>query len=1139
MFIFNKINIKHCIKHCFRFTDEAPLDDENDQLLYVRERVAFKFQEANGWIDTESQQSSRDELVAKTKRIVDLSAPKFKTSDDRYKEFSQQRRLDIQKLGLSSFIGDTRGNNERKKDENRTRSSKHETEKDKRISTFTVQAGPSVNIKGELNTQNLENIHISPDPSFVQENPNVGTYMICHDFCKKNDGFSPGKKEKVVRISDDSNSKNNMRSTNGKSKKGSSKDEDEISAEISDKLERIDIASKECPGVFVESDEKLMENKTEESLMKNLENKENLESTMNLKLTQSINDKSIQKVSNLKPDNEAVKKEAITEHNSKITFKNEQKQIRFDEQASKPNRNREKEKEICSNLRQDSTLTRILEDNNEKLKYSLSLADSKINDELPLSSNIIEEIYKINKKRHKEICEKRKTENEEERYKEIDKRFSSIVKKYCEKDEKVEKSKIDNENSSHVLSPSIISSEDSEGSDELYTLYEPAVDELDGVLSSYNKIIDNIVRSTKTIDKFLSRPELEEYQVDDTTRMKTSKKLIEPVSLGEEKTYKKRKCSAQSRSKQGTKIKTVKDRLPATNKNINKEWDVNKMKRVKGTIFTKKDHDSKKKYTAPKISNKFPTRLNSLMKDGSSVWKEFPQQEETSESNEDISKDGKTIGINASKQIPRHKTHLFRIVNDSSNLTTSSNYPQSSSIDMKNGDDTRITEEMSKSLTINDEIREKTTILKINSLKVDQDNEVQKENFETLQNIVCPGILKQESRGSKNLIARVLCEETRLIEDKIKNIFNVNEIVPLIVKNLTENLKSDETNLKLLIVEDSNNVGSNRNQIAQIVEERESNDEKMRKTEKQDLQLERLPSEGNFSAAETIKYNGEIMGENILNKSDGKYSILIESIPNSEDELKRNQSISQSKNENTRDEEVDKINFNIDLKKSAETDNNISKRNNENIISKDIDIQRKEINSENLISTKTVSNIVNESNENKKYNAMYVNEKINLHNEDTNLNGINKISLITNDEKTENVKHNDFEISDKNPDLKKEKSVELYSIKDAEKNDKQFDNNFSQASSSNSLRNFISFRSSSRNLSRTSSNNPEFSQDINELGHIRESSVAIDNKIRNNLLYNLLEKKKILSNVYDDLDKKFSSTYIDTNYSSLLNQEYR
>lgn len=1109
--------------------------------------MAFKFQEANGWIDTESQQSSREELVAKTKRIVDLSAPKFKTSDDRYKEFSQQRRLDIQKLGLSSFIGDTHGNNERKKDENRARSSKHEAEKDKRISTFTVQAGPSVSIKGELITQNLENIHISPDPSFVQENPNVGTYMICHDFCKKNDGFSPRKKEKVVRISDDmnnGNSKNGMRSTNGKSKKGSSKDEDEISAEISDKLERIDIASKECPGV--ENNEKLTEIKTEESLMKNLENKENHESTMNLKLTQSINDKSIQKVSNLKPDNETVEEEAITEHNSKITFKNEQKQIRFDEQASRPNRNREKEKEICSNLRQESTLTRNLEDNNEKLKCSLSLADSKINDELPLSSNIIEEIYKINKKRHKEICEKRKTENEEERYKEIDKRFSDIVKKYCEKDEKVEKSKIDKENSSHVLSPSIISSDDSEGSDELYTLYEPAVDELDGVLSSYNKIIDDIVRSTKTIDKFLSRPELEEYQVDDTiSGMKTGKKLIEPVSSGKEKARKKRKCSAQSRSKQGTvsKIKssTVKDRLPATNKNINKEWDVNKMKRVKGTtIFTKKDHDSKKKYAAPKISNKFPTRFDSLMRYRSSVWKKFPQQEETSESNEDISKDGKRIGINGRKQIPRHKTHLFRIVNDSSNLTTSSNYPQSSSIDTGNGNDTRITEEMSKLLTINDEIREKATILrKINSLKVDKDNEVQKENFETLQNIVCPGILKQESRGSKNLIARVLCEETRLIEDKIKNIFNVNEIVPLIVKNLTENLKSDETNLKLLIVEDSNNVGSNRNQIAQIVEERESNDEKMR-SEKQDLQLERLPSEGNFSAVEPIKYNGEIMGENILNKSDGKYSILIESIPNSEDELKRNQSISQSKNENTRDEEVDKINFNIDLKKSAETDNNISKRNNENIISKDIDIQRKEIISENLISTKIVSNIVNESNENKKYNAMYVNEKINLHNEDINLNGINKISLVTNDEKTENVKHNDFEISDKNPDLKKEKAVELYSIKDSEKNDKQFDNNFSQASSSNSLRiNCISLRSSSRNLSRTSSNNPEFSQDMNELGHIRESSVAIDNKIRNNLLYNLLEKKKILSNVYDDLDKKFSSTYIDTNYSSLFNQEYR
>lgn len=1088
---------------CFRYTDEAPLDDENDQLLYIRERVAFKFQEANGWIDTESQQSSREELVAKTKRIVDLSAPKFKTCDDRYKEFSQQRRLDVRKFGLAPFTCDTRENNEKRKDENR--SSKRETEKDRKISTFTVQAGPSVNIKGELITQNLENIHISPDSSFAQENRNVGTYMICHDFSKRN-GLSPRKKEKVVRISDDNGKSTNVKSTNGR--KGNSKDGDEIGnkTDISEKLERTDIASKEC------SNERLIEDKTEESSLMT----KNLESTMNLKLTQSINEKSVQKISNLKSESETVKEEADS---SKITLKSDQRQIRFDEQISKKPRNREKE-EICS--KQDSTLT--LEDNNERRnKYPLSLADSKINDELPLPSDIIEQIYKINKKRHKEVCgnEKRRTEKEEERYKEIDKRFNDIVKKYCDKDGKLEKSQIDDEDSNHILSLSIISSEESEGSDELYTLYEPAVDELDGVLSSYDKIINNIVQSTRTIDKFLSRPELEEYRVEDKT-IKTGEKSYDPVSLSKEKMYKKRKCSKQSTR---MKSSTVKDRVPAGNKNISKEWDANKMKRVK--IFGKKDHDSKKKYA--KISSKFPSRLmNSLMKERSNVWKKF-QQEETSESNEDIGRT--TTRINASK----HKTRLFRIVNDSSNLTTSSNYPQSSSIDTKNGNDTRVTTgEISKSL-INDEMfRGKRTISKINSLM--KEDEDRKGNLGTLENIVCTDILKQvvpEARCSKNLI--VLREETRLIEDKIKNIFNVSEIVPLIVKSL----KRDETNfenLKLLIVEDSSNVGSN--EMVRIVEERESNDEKMRS---EDLQLEHLPSEGNSNAVETIK----CYGENILNKTDGKNSVLIESIPNSEDELKRSQSISRSKNENTRDEQVNKTNFNIDLKKNAETDNvnNISekeevKRNSENIISKDIDIQKKEINSENLISPKIVSNIVNESDGNKKYNAMYVNKKINLRNEDTNLNDINKISLTTNDEKIENVKHNDL---DKSPDLKKEKSVELHSVKDTEKNDEQFDNNFSQVLSSNSLRNCISLRSSSKNYSKTSSNNPELSQNMNEFRHIAEAS-SIDDKIKNNFSYNLsynLEKKRILSNVYDDLDKKFSSTYIDTNYSSLLNQEYR
>ncbi|XP_043524822.1 uncharacterized protein LOC122536484 isoform X4 [Frieseomelitta varia] len=1009
--------------------DEATFDDENDQLLYVRERVACKFQEANGWIDTDSGNSHRfaneERDQPTSKRLVDLSAPKFQISADRYEEFSRQRRLDIRRLGLASSrsVDEPENDDMVKKIDDGVRSPRKGTERDERMDVFSVQIGPSVNIKGDLVAQNLANIHISPDPSFTRENQNIGTYVVRRDSCKRNEA----RREKIARMVEE--------------------DEDAV------RLKKPD-------GGISDSDRSSVLTNIEK-LEKHVENVCEADGSLAMN-SDNISERNLESISRDEGRNLEEPKATLPEE--KVTLKSEQKQVRFEERCSE-----KEEKEITNpsvtecrenRLEMEEDATRISEEKNLRTRTErrkCSLKQFEANDEhVPLSSREVAEKHKTSRKEHRET--------REDRRKGIEERFANIVRACRDRGDERSKCRDDDEDS-NVVSPSCTIS--AESSDESHPdsldlrFYEPSVNELDDVLASYDEIIGNIVQSTRTIDEFLSRSELREYCVDDdgSNLVSSDRGRIEETEV-KSAAARERSLSIDSKGRRGqsSRDKLKKVGMPARSRHsesLNRDWidglllvasgSLNEERDLKEMNF--EDDMAKRRGERPAMKTR-DIKMKDRLDRSDRLAEERRASSETSE----------TID----RQTFPRKARLFRIVNDSSSLTASSIYPLTSSTN-----NTRLSDETSR-LSNNDEPVKEGTISKIN-----------------------PSETKGDSQNVPLDVLKGIKLESFI--DRAKNVLSVNEIVvPAVIKSLLEAAYPE--NLRSPITErysPCNNVDSNVRTA-----EGKSNDE----SERRDSQLEPpLNSEG--------RRNG---GEPTSDKSVLKCGEMA-----------------------SRDEEADKIGCCIEG--SSETGGKVLdgtrsnfERSNENSVDSRTN--------KNLISTRTESNVADESTKSgEPSRTSGTLEDDLLHDvgkEETNL-------MENAGESEENLKRDDSEASNENlvASEKVENLVEPPSIENTG-NDDGFVKRITQ-DSSDSLRDCASLRSSLRNLSRSSSNNNtkpscEFER--------TERCNATDDKIENtnNPRFDSVEREKILSEVYDEMNKKlFSSTCLDTNTncSSFLDQQ--
>ncbi|KYM92954.1 hypothetical protein ALC53_00493 [Atta colombica] len=181
-------------QHRNMYLDELPLDDEMEERLYVRELVASKFQDAcSSKLSEANDKSARSEkrdFPRVTVRRVDLSAPKFRMSRRRRADWSSLgygsdnrshgRASPTRVLSKNSINNvETTARDDRARDRRRMLSA--------RGNECEIQIGPSVHIVDrELVKQDLEDVHISPEPYPAQSRANTATYILCHDVIQTN-----------------------------------------------------------------------------------------------------------------------------------------------------------------------------------------------------------------------------------------------------------------------------------------------------------------------------------------------------------------------------------------------------------------------------------------------------------------------------------------------------------------------------------------------------------------------------------------------------------------------------------------------------------------------------------------------------------------------------------------------------------------------------------------------------------------------------------------------------------------------------------------------------------------------------------------------------------------------------------------
>jgi len=184
----------------YRYSDDPPLDDEAEELLYIRELVASKFHEpCSSRCEDASGKASSREFARVSVRRVDLSAPKFRMpqrrrrddwsslkygdTDDRGSRERASLTEALSKVSLRDGGKATPRDNCARDRRRASASSATECELVRaRGNACRIQIGPSLHIVDrELTRQDLEDMHISPEPSQAQSRANTATYALRHD----------------------------------------------------------------------------------------------------------------------------------------------------------------------------------------------------------------------------------------------------------------------------------------------------------------------------------------------------------------------------------------------------------------------------------------------------------------------------------------------------------------------------------------------------------------------------------------------------------------------------------------------------------------------------------------------------------------------------------------------------------------------------------------------------------------------------------------------------------------------------------------------------------------------------------------------------------------------------------------------
>ncbi|XP_078038198.1 uncharacterized protein LOC144470665 [Augochlora pura] len=1047
------------------YSAEVSLDDENDQLLYVRERVASKFQEANGWPDANYKSLENEGTLyertprARSKRTTDFSAPKFKMPEERGKEFKCRASYGVQDPGVPAT--DTQSK-ERAKGPDEISN----LERNSRLKTFTYQACPTVNIERQLTTQNLQSIHISPDPSFVQENANVATYIVSHGCRPK----SQTRKEKFVKIFEESKDAASGKQSSEKQRRKHGRATNEVTnsnessrssvskgstAEVAEKSGGTSLANVGNDGEDAREREERaaisVENEDLESSSFNNRKSEDREVQVEIEAFEERTDGGA-------PDR--TPKDAVS-------VKSDHKQVHFSE-------------EVREDIVKPSTET----GDDEERSKPFELEDETVPDHNfhPLEGS---SIMGGNEGGYKKKEKNSHDEKNREHYKIIEENFASLRQKYCK------------QNDESVEEPSLFESSRVDTSGEVSEcsaddeLYYPAIDELDNVLLAYNSIIDEASQSMRTMDKYLTRPELREFlQSDEASQSSESP------------------TPSQRNNFEPAKGKSVRDQRDVKHRHVNDaQRTCETMSQAKGARsvklesarFNKLDYNSKNKYIprknsidAPSISDaKFRRRTGADPRTSSNI--------ETALTESDSDKIAKHIEKTLVKffQVQRSRdANAFRASEESSSLTTSMN-PS-----VVNTDTQSLREDKSGAMS-----------------GVSGNNVLEKDSSPPSNAATIHDFEQAEARAD--------------LENKIKDALDLEEMMPILVKNLLQNFQNGATssphNLELLITENApeNNVDSN---VHEMETARLKTDDKSEKNYSE--------TEIRRGAMEIVKSGVDITEKNANGELHTLVNVNADFVDKPASRFSNSEQLATSSWQENSAAEPSKINANTESSRellSAKNDS-ASNRKMENSVTSN--------NDGSSASTRNVSSIAAakmEADENRADERMRsdvavcvdtVSETMN------NLSGKNKETECTRPQDSVNE-----EFLSKPSSKVENEEIESRLDQNNTKVPVECDDSARRASSSDSLRDCVSLPSSSRNEPKLL-NMMESIGKINEINQHKETNNAV-NSISNRVFNekhprgHIFEKEKILSDLYDEIHEQLLHSTFAMNHSAPTQQNTR
>ncbi|XP_032687331.1 serine-rich adhesin for platelets-like [Odontomachus brunneus] len=185
------------------FADDPPLDDEVEELLYIRELVTSKFQETS--YPGRPEASSEENASRITTRRVDLSAPKFRTSQRRRvavrtslecgtDEQRSRGRAPLAEAPENSKDSSSKDDQTTARDSQPARSRRRPSSAARVVQPDSgvcrIQIGPPLHVNGELTRQDLEDVHISPRPSPARRRVNAATYILHHESATEESSMS-------------------------------------------------------------------------------------------------------------------------------------------------------------------------------------------------------------------------------------------------------------------------------------------------------------------------------------------------------------------------------------------------------------------------------------------------------------------------------------------------------------------------------------------------------------------------------------------------------------------------------------------------------------------------------------------------------------------------------------------------------------------------------------------------------------------------------------------------------------------------------------------------------------------------------------------------------------------------------------